>query len=179
MTADLLRTPTLREQLLEQLAQLVVALDASPVPTRPAGSGTPVSLERAVTTALDRVAAQLPADRRRRAPQPCCDLPDTHAGALQVGDLDPLVLRQEPTADLPHREPLQRRDEPDRRAVMVGLVTASPVVPRGPRNADLPRRGENAPPPLTQLHEPLTLGRLRTPPRPLLHTTRRRQHDSR
>jgi hypothetical protein len=40
---------------------------------------------------------------------------------VQVGDLDPLVLRQDPTADLPHRESFQRRDEPDGVAVPVGL----------------------------------------------------------
>jgi hypothetical protein len=31
----------------------------------------------------------------------------------QVGDLDPLVLQQEPIADLAHGQPLQRGHEPD------------------------------------------------------------------
>src|SRR3954454_16253682 len=44
-------------------------------------------------------------------------------------------------------------------------------------NTDLTSSGQDAPPPFTQLHKPLTLGRLRTPPRPLPHTTRRRQHN--
>ena len=45
--------------------------------------------------------------------------------------------------------------------------------PRGPGNADLTSCGENASASAAQLHEPLPLGRLRTPSRPLLHTTRR------
>ena len=85
----------------------------------------------------------------------------------QIGDLDPLLLRQEPRADLTHGQPLQRRDEPDDLTEAVGLVTARPVVPPHPGNADLSSGGEDAPPSFAQLHEPLTLGRLLTPPRPL------------
>jgi hypothetical protein len=48
---------------------------------------------------------------------------------------------------------------------------------RSPGNSHLTSGGENAPPSFAQLHEPLTLGRLRTPPRRVPHTTRRRQHN--
>src|ERR1700733_13463489 len=95
----------------------------------------------------------------------------------QVRDLDPLVLRQEPAADLADGQPVQRAHETADLAAAVGLVAARPVVPRRPGNPSLAGRGQYAPPPLPQLHEPLTLGRLRAPPRPLLHTTRRRQHN--
>jgi hypothetical protein len=60
MAADLLRTPPLPEQLSEQPPQLAVAIEPSPVPTRPTGGGTPMSLERAVVATGDRVAAQTP-----------------------------------------------------------------------------------------------------------------------
>jgi hypothetical protein len=40
------------------------------------------------------------------------DLPDAQTRVTQIGDLDPLLLRQEPRADLTHGQPLQRRDEP-------------------------------------------------------------------
>src|SRR4051812_42188320 len=105
------------------------------------------------------------------------DLPDAGTIPMQIGDLDPFVLRQIPRADLPDRQPLQRRHEPDDLALAVGLISAGPVVARRTGNADLPGSGMDTPPPLTQLHEPLTLGRLRTPPRPLLHTTGRHQHN--
>src|SRR5215204_2845432 len=58
----------------------------------------------------------------------------------------------------------------------VPLVAARPVVGGGPRHTNLAGRGEDAPPSFPQLHEPLTFGRQRTPPRPLLDTTKRRQH---
>src|SRR5215203_5316456 len=58
----------------------------------------------------------------------------------------------------------------------VPLVAARPVVGGVPRHTDLAGRGEDTPPSSPQLHEPLTFGRQRTPPRPLLDTTKRRQH---
>jgi hypothetical protein len=64
----------------------------------------------------------------------------------QIGDLDPLVLGQEPRADPTHCQPLQRRHEPDDLAATVRLVTARPVVPRGAGDADLTSGGEDAPP---------------------------------
>ena len=134
-----------------------------------------VSLERPVADGYG-VAAQLTRDRRRCPAQPASDLPDAQARVPQISDLDPLVLRQIPRADLTHGQPLQRRHKPGHLTMAVGLVTARPVVPRGPGNPGLAGRGQDAPPPLAQLHEPLTLGRLRTPPRPLLHPTRR-QHN--
>ena len=134
-----------------------------------------VSLERPVATGCG-VAAQLTRDRRRCPAQLISDLPDAQPRVPQISDLDPLVLRQEPVADLADSQPLQRGHEPRHPAMAVGLVAARPVVPRRPRNPGLAGRGEDAPPPLAQLHEPLALGRLRTPPRPLLHPTRR-QHN--
>src|SRR5215217_1730031 len=135
-----------------------------------------MGMERTVTPTPGRVAAQLARDRRGRPTQPMRELPDAQTRVTQIGDLDPLLLRQEPRADLTHGQPLQRRDEPGDLAVAVSLVTARPVVPRRPGNADLTSGGEDAPPSFAQLDEPLTLGRLRTPPRPFLHTTRR-QHN--
>ncbi len=46
-----------------------------------------------------------------------------------------------------------------------------------PRHTDFSRRRADTPPAGPQLHEPLTLGRLRTTPRPILHPTRRCQHN--
>lgn len=48
-------------------------------------------------------------------------------GVTQIGNLDPLVLGQEPTADLPDREPLHRRHDTDDLAATIGLVTTSPL----------------------------------------------------
>jgi hypothetical protein len=85
------------------------------------------------------------------------DLPDAQARMAQIGNLDPLVLRQEPRADPTHSQPLQRRYKPDDLTAAVRLITTRPVVPRRTGNADLTSGGENAPPSFTQLHEPLTL----------------------
>ena len=136
-----------------------------------------MSIERAIPAAGDRVAPQLPRDRRRRSTEPAGDRPQAQPGLTQIGDLDALVLGQVARADLADRQPIQRRDEPDHHTVAVDLVTARPVRPRGPRHTDFAGRGPHAPPPSPQLHEPLTLGRLRTTPRPLLHPTRRCQHN--
>jgi hypothetical protein len=122
-------------------------------------------LERPVATGC-RVAAQLTRDRRWRPAQLISDPPDAQARVPQISDLDPLVLRQVPRADLTHGQPLQRGHEPAHLTMAVSLVTARPVVPRRPGNPDLAGRSEDAPAALTQLHEPLTLGRLRTPPGP-------------
>ena len=105
-----------------------------------------VGIERTVTPVLGRVAAQLPRDRRRRPTQPVRDLPDAQARVTQIGDLDPLLLRQEPWTDLTHCQPLQRTDESDDLTASVGLVTTRPVVPRGSGNADLTSGGQDAPP---------------------------------
>lgn len=48
----------------------------------------------------------------------------------------------------------------------VGLLAACPVRRCGPGHTAFPGRGAHAPPASPQLHEPLTFGRLRTPPRP-------------
>ena len=91
---------------------------------------------------------------------------------VEVGDLDPLTLGQEPATDLTDREPFKRRHEPDHLTASVDLVATDPVRPRAPRHTHLSGGRPDAPAPLSQLHEPLTLGRQRTTPRPLLHTTR-------
>ena len=105
------------------------------------------------------------------------DRPHAQPGLTQIGDLDALVLGQVARADLTDRQPIQRRDEPDHHTVAIDLVPTRPVRPRGPGNTDFAGRGPHTPPPSPQLHEPLTLGRLRTTPRPLLHPTRRCQHN--
>jgi hypothetical protein len=99
-------------------------------------------------------------------------LADAHPGVMQVGDLDPLLLRQEPHADLTHLKAFQWWNHPDDLPVPVGLVATGPVVPSGARDTDLARGRKDRPSSFAQLHEPRTLGRQRTPPRPLLHTTR-------
>src|SRR5262249_19678981 len=149
--------------------------DPPPMAASPPRGRVAMHRERPIATGYG-VATQLTRDRRRRPPQLISDLPDAQARVPQISDLDPLVLRQVPRADLTHGQPLQRGHEPAHPTMAVRLVTARPVVPHGPETPGLAGRGEDAPPPLAQLHEPLTLGRLRTPPRPLLHPTRR-QHN--
>lgn len=105
--------------------------------TSPPRGRLAMSIERPVAAAAG-VAAQLPRDRRRRSTQALCDLADTHPGLVQVGYLDPLVLRQQPGTDLPDRESLQARHEADHVAVAIGLVSTRPVAPGRPGNADLP-----------------------------------------
>nr|WP_235013573.1 hypothetical protein [Parafrankia sp. Ea1.12] len=161
------------EQVADHRPELRIDLDPPLVATR---GREPVGLERPVSLLADGVAAQLTRDRRRRPAQPAGDLPDRQPGLAQVGDLDPFVLRQEPGTDLTNRQPLQRRHEPHDLAAAVGLVAARPVVPGRAGDTDFPSSGEDAPPSLAELHEPAALRRLRTPARPLLHTTRRRQH---
>ncbi len=70
-----------------------------------------------------------------------------------------------------YRPPLQGRYESYSRTVAVSFVAARPVVPVVFGYTDFAGSRENAPPAAAELHEPLTLGRLRTTPRPLLHTT--------
>ncbi len=177
MAADLLRTPPLAKQLGDHLAKPIVNLDAPPVLTCPAYGGATMSIERPIPATGDHVAPQLPRDRRRRASKPGCDRPDAQSGLTEIGDLDALVLGEIPGADLADRQPIQGRDEPDHHTVAVDLVTARPVCPSGSRDTYLAGRCSDAPPPSPQLHEPLTFGRLRTTPRPLLHPTRRCQHN--
>jgi len=177
--ADLLRAPPLEQQLADQLAQLEVGLDPPLMTSGATRRRPPMGLERTVTSAAGCVAAQFARDRRGCPPELVRDLPNRHACVAQVRDLYPLVLRQEPRTDLTHCQPFQRRHEPDYLTAAVDLVTTGPIAARRAAHPDLAGCCPHAPPPLPQLHEPLTLGRQRTPPRPLLHTTRRRQHDPR
>src|SRR5512132_3570088 len=177
MTADLLRPPPLVQKLCDHLPQLADDVDPSPMIASATDGRATVGIERTIAPVAGCVAAQLTRDRRGCPTQPLRDLPDAPARVAQIRDLDPLLLRHEPRADLTHRQPLQRRHKPDHLTMPVGLVATGPVVPRRPGNTDLTSSGQDAPPPFTQLQEPLTLGRLRTPPRPLPHTTRRRQHN--
>jgi hypothetical protein len=136
----------LGQKLRDQLPQLAVGLDASPMVAGATRGRATVGIERTVTPTLGRVAAQHTRHRRGCPTQPMRDLPDAQARMVQIGDLDPLVLRQEPRADLTHSQPLQRSYGPDDLTMTVGLVTTRPVVPRGPRNADLTSGGQDAPP---------------------------------
>jgi hypothetical protein len=128
VTTDLLWAPPLGQKLRDQLPQFAVALDASPMIAGTTRGRAPVGIERTVTPTLGRVAAQLPRHCRGCPTQPIRDLPDAQARVAQIGNLDPLVLRQEPRADLTHSQPLQHRYEPDDLTVAVGLVTTRPVV---------------------------------------------------
>jgi hypothetical protein len=91
--ADLLRAPPLRQQFGDQLPQLAVGLDPPPVTARGCAA---MGLERPVAAAARGVAAQLTGDRRWCLAQLVSDLPDAQACEPKVGDLDPLILRQEP-----------------------------------------------------------------------------------
>lgn len=179
LPADLLGTPPLFEQLADQLAEFDVGLDATTVAASPPCGRFPMRVKGTVALLRNGVAAQLPRDRRWCAPQLLGDLADAHTGMAHVGDLDSFVLRKEPRANLPHGQPLERWLEPDDLAIAIDLVATGPVGSGRAGDTDFLRRGADAPPPFPQLHEPLAFGRLRTPPRPLLHTTRRRQHNSR
>ena len=94
VSADLLRTPPLRQELADHAPQLSVLLDTPPVLAGPTRDRATVSLERAVPAvpAAGGVAAQLAGDRRGRPGKPLGYLPDAHPALMQVGDLDPLVL---------------------------------------------------------------------------------------
>lgn len=145
--------------------------------TRTTGDRAPMRLERTVAAVNACVAAQLTRDGGWGATQSIGDFADAKAGMTQVGDLDPLVLRQKTRADRSHGQPFQRlrRNQPSDRA--------GTSYSRGPSSS--PSCGKPRPPlrrqgcstPLPQLHEPLTLSRLRTTTRGLLHTPRR-QNDS-
>jgi hypothetical protein len=82
-----------------------------------------VSVERPVVGRY-RVAAQLTRDRGWRPAQLDSDLPDAQPREPQISDLDPLILRQIPGADLAHGQPVKRRHEPGHLAIAVDLVTA-------------------------------------------------------
>src|SRR5215208_6424431 len=151
--------------------------ETSPVMAGSSYGRVAVGVERAVNTGSGRVAAQLRRDRRRRPPQPARDLSDAQTRVSKARELNPLVLRQEPRADLAHGQPFEGRHEADQLSASIDLVAPRPVVGRRAGDANLTGCASDAPPPLAQAHELLTLGRQRTPPRPLLHTTRRRQHN--
>jgi hypothetical protein len=102
VTADLLSAPPLGQKLRDQLPQFGVGLDAAPMIAGPTRGGATVGIERTITPTPGRVAAQLAGDRRRRPTQPVRDLPDAQACMTQIGDLDPLLLRQKPRADRTH-----------------------------------------------------------------------------
>ena len=177
VAADLLRTPSLRQKLGHHQSERGNGFETSPVMPGSSCGRVAVGVERAVNTGRGRVAAQLPRDRRGRPPQPARDLSDAQARVAKVRELNPLVLRQEPRADLAHGQPFEGRHEADQLSASIDLVAPRPVVGRRAGDADLTGCASDAPPPLAQAHELLTLGRQRTPPRPLLHTTRRRQHN--
>jgi hypothetical protein len=96
VTADLLRAPPLGQKLRDQLPQFAVGLDAAPMMAAATCGRATVGIERTVTQTPGHVAAQLARDRRRRPTQPMRDLPDTQPRVMQIGDLDPLLLRQKP-----------------------------------------------------------------------------------
>src|SRR3954453_12428742 len=67
VTASLLRTPPLTKQLGDHGAKVNVDLDPPPVLTCPPHGGSTMGIERLIPATRDRVAPQLPRDRRRRA----------------------------------------------------------------------------------------------------------------
>src|SRR4051812_18430493 len=129
VTASLLRTPPLTKQLGDHGAKVNVDLDPPPVLTCPPHGGSTMGIERLIPATRDRVAPQLPRDRRRRATEPTGDHPQTQPGPTQIGDLDALVLRKVTGADLTDRQAIQRRDEPDHHTVAIDLVPRAQFAP--------------------------------------------------
>lgn len=70
------------------------------VESRSAGSRTTMRFDGSVAPCRVCVEAQVPRDRRRRPPHLARDRRHPQPGPMNAGDLDPLVLRQEPSADL-------------------------------------------------------------------------------
>ena len=138
--------------------------------TIPAGVACPASgcltacTERTTTTVRVGGAAQFTRDRR--GDRPSRSAISTRSTCARNRELTSRTANRPSTAM--NATPL---------TVALGLVAAGPAVPGGPRDTVLARRGQNAPPTSRQLHEPLTLRRLRTMLRPRCHTTRRRQHN--
>ncbi len=64
---------------------------------------------------------------------------------MEVCDLNALVVRQEPGADLTRGEPVQARYEVDNLAVAVLVIALRSVLPRGGRRAYLAGGGVDAP----------------------------------
>jgi hypothetical protein len=178
VAADLLRAPPPTKQLSDQDTELFIGVDPSSVMTCSAHGSPPMSLEGLISATGRRgVAPELARDGRGRTPELVGNGAHAQPSTAQISDLNAFVLGQVASADLTYGQRIQWRDEPDHDAVSVGLMTAGPAGPGRPRYADFTGRGTDAPPAGPQLHEPLTLGRQRTTPRPLLHPTRRCQHN--
>ncbi|GFZ98485.1 hypothetical protein GCM10011359_29530 [Nesterenkonia alkaliphila] len=91
---------------------------------------------------------------------------------MQIGKLDSLILGQEPCTDSADFKALQRSHDSYGLTVTIGLIAMTPVIPSTAGDTDLTGSSGDRPATLTQLHEPCTLSRQRTTPRPLLHSTR-------
>jgi hypothetical protein len=99
--ADLFRAPPLLKQTADELAQHVIIHDLAATWPGPTIYRQLLRHERPILPALGiPVAAQLPADRRRTPADLGSDRPDRVPLSAQVGDSDPLVLRQIPLRDL-------------------------------------------------------------------------------
>jgi len=124
-----LRAPSLVQKLCDHLSQLADDVDPPPMIASPTHGRATVRIERTIAPVAGYVAAQLTRDRRGCSTQLLRDLPDAPARVTQIGDLDPLLLRHEPRADLTHRQPLQRSHEPDYLTLPVGLVATGQLFP--------------------------------------------------
>lgn len=113
VAADLVRAPALRQQFADDAPQLGAGVDpAAMVPCSSGGCPT-VRPERAMALRRCRVAAQLTRDRRRSPAQPASDLTLAGSSAVEVSDLNALILGQEPRADLADRVTVPCRHEAD------------------------------------------------------------------
>ena len=175
--ADLFRAPPLPQHLHHRPPKDRLDLDAASRVACPPSRRLPMRIERPIAPPNTAVAPQLSRDCRGGAVQPRGDLAHPEPRPAQVSDLDAFVLRQESGADPAHQEPVKRWHKADHLPLSINLRPTSPVVPRRPGHANFTGCRADAPSPLPQLHEPLTLSRQRTTPRPLLHTTTRCQHD--
>lgn len=167
--------PPLSQQFAHHSSQLGVGLHPPRMMTAASSGRGPVRLERTVPLRAG-VAAQLPGDRRLRPAHPGRDRRDGQAGLVKIRDRDPLVLRQVAGADLPHRQPLQRRHEADDLTASGRPSSRVPSCcrrcaiprPRGPR----PRCSTPSPAAARTEHAWPTTGAAPAP----FHTSRQRPH---
>lgn len=103
MTANLLRTPPLSEQLGDQGAEVLVGLNPPPIVTCSTRSGSPLGIEGLIAAASRGVAAQLARNRRRCAAESFGNRAHAQPTTAQIGNLDPFLLRQVARADLADR----------------------------------------------------------------------------
>ena len=92
MAADLLRAPTLAEQLSEHAAEVIVGVEAALMVTCSTRGGAPVGVEGLVAAPSGGVAAQFPQNCQWCSAETVGDRAHTQPGTAQIGDLDAFLL---------------------------------------------------------------------------------------